>query len=189
VIEHKQLVEQIARKLKSRLPPCFDLNDLVQEGVIGLIEAAIRFDPLCGVSFCRFAYKRIKGAIQESIGLHASNDSRRTTRENLWADRTMTPIAECDGDEAGETQDRSGARPDGLTKDGEQRELVATLVRTLPPRLELVIKRHYGADLNLSAIAGTDGLKVRKARISQLHAEALAKLRVSAQLRGVKLTP
>ncbi len=196
VLAHLPLLRSIAHKIHSSLPSCFDLEDLEQAGVLGLIEAATHYDPkgFPGVPFRGYARKRIKGAIQDSIGLHASNETRRTTRENLWAELTRPPIAECREGNDNLTNGRNDlqetpdhrARADGLTERAEQEKLLHELVDTLPRRLALVIELHYRADLNLNAIAGTHGLDVGKARISQLHADAIDKLRQSARLRGLK---
>ncbi len=64
---HVPLVQRIARQMASRLPPgvCFD--DLVQAGMIGLMEATRRFDEAQGVVFDAFASPRIRGAILDEL--------------------------------------------------------------------------------------------------------------------------
>ena len=44
-----------------------DFDDLVEYGVIGLLEAADRFDPSIGANFMTFAYYRIRGAIYDGL--------------------------------------------------------------------------------------------------------------------------
>lgn len=60
-------VRSIAQSIISKLPAQIDINDLIQYGRIGLIEAVERFDRTRGVSFKTFAYYRIKGAIYDGL--------------------------------------------------------------------------------------------------------------------------
>ena len=53
--------------LIARLPASVDLNDLVQVGIIGLIEAARQYDPGQGVQFETFASQRIRGAMLDEL--------------------------------------------------------------------------------------------------------------------------
>lgn len=63
VDEYRPLVMRIARQVKSRLPPSVNLDDLVQEGMIGLLDAANKFCEQDGGSFDVYASFRIRGAI------------------------------------------------------------------------------------------------------------------------------
>jgi RNA polymerase sigma factor for flagellar operon FliA len=69
VEDHLPLVPPIARRIRRALPTSFDLQDLVSSGLLGLIEAAIRYDPVShrGVPFSAFARQRIRGAILDSV--------------------------------------------------------------------------------------------------------------------------
>ena len=55
-------VEQLARRVAATMPHSIDIGDLVQDGVIGLIDAARRFDEGRGIKFETFAERRIRGA-------------------------------------------------------------------------------------------------------------------------------
>ena len=48
-------VEQLARRVAATMPHSIDIGDLVQDGVIGLIDAAHRFDEARGIKFETFA--------------------------------------------------------------------------------------------------------------------------------------
>src|SRR5205807_8841018 len=61
------LVQAIAAKIKRRLPAHVDVEDLVQNGMIGLLEAADRFDESRAVDFSTFANSRITGAILDEL--------------------------------------------------------------------------------------------------------------------------
>ncbi|GGY02945.1 RNA polymerase sigma factor FliA [Paludibacterium paludis] len=61
------LVKKIAGVLMARLPPSVEMDDLVQVGIIGLLEAARQFDPAQGVLFETFASQRIRGAMLDEL--------------------------------------------------------------------------------------------------------------------------
>lgn len=63
VLEHAPLARRIAWHLSSRLPQTQEIEDLIQAGMVGLLEAASRFDPTQGANFESFAAIRIRGAI------------------------------------------------------------------------------------------------------------------------------
>ena len=67
VIVHEPLVKRIAYHLMSRLPPSVQADDLIQAGMIGLIEASRNFDPTQGASFETYAGIRIRGAMLDEI--------------------------------------------------------------------------------------------------------------------------
>ncbi|WP_024303815.1 RNA polymerase sigma factor FliA [Pseudogulbenkiania sp. MAI-1] len=64
---HAPLVKKIAKLLIARLPASVELDDLIQVGIIGLIEAARQFDPMQGVQFDTFASQRIRGAMLDEL--------------------------------------------------------------------------------------------------------------------------
>lgn len=64
---HEPLVKRIAYHLMSRLPPSVQADDLIQAGMIGLIEASKNFDPDQGASFETYAGIRIRGAMLDEI--------------------------------------------------------------------------------------------------------------------------
>lgn len=67
VAEYLPLVRAIAGRLKARLPPNVELDDLVQVGMIGLIDSSTRFDPAQGIPFAAFAVKRARGAMVDQL--------------------------------------------------------------------------------------------------------------------------
>jgi RNA polymerase sigma factor for flagellar operon FliA len=83
VLAHAPLVRFIAQRILFRLPSSVELQDLVNEGVVGLIEAIERYDPGRGVRFGSFAEVRIRGAILDSLRARdvASRSLRRRLRE------------------------------------------------------------------------------------------------------------
>lgn len=67
VSEHATLVKRIAYHLASRLPPCVQVDDLIQAGMIGLLEAAKNYSGAQGASFETYAGIRIRGAMLDEI--------------------------------------------------------------------------------------------------------------------------
>ena len=64
---HTSLVKKIAYLLMSRLPASVELDDLVQVGLIGLLEASRQFDASQGVLFETFASQRVRGAMLDEL--------------------------------------------------------------------------------------------------------------------------
>ena len=70
VTEHVELVKKIAHHLAARLPSTVDVNDLMQSGMVGLLEASANFDESRGASFETYAGIRIRGAMLDDIRKH-----------------------------------------------------------------------------------------------------------------------
>lgn len=77
VEKHAPLVKRIAYHLKSRLPANIQIDDLIQAGMIGLLEAANNYDAAQGASFETYASIRIRGAMLDDV------------RKNDWAPRSV----------------------------------------------------------------------------------------------------
>ena len=67
VVQHAPLVKRIAHHLLARLPDSVQLDDLIQAGMIGLLEAHRQFDSAQGASFQTYAGIRIRGAMLDEI--------------------------------------------------------------------------------------------------------------------------
>ncbi|GLP94957.1 RNA polymerase sigma factor FliA [Paraferrimonas sedimenticola] len=67
VEQHAPLVKRIALHLMARLPASVQLDDLLQSGMIGLLEAASKFDGSKGAKFETFAGIRIRGAMLDEM--------------------------------------------------------------------------------------------------------------------------
>jgi RNA polymerase sigma factor FliA len=83
VLEHLPLVRAIGVRVHENLPVHVDLDDLIHAGIMGLFDAATRFDPEKNVSFSSYAKHRIKGAILDSLRQldWASRDMRRRHKQ------------------------------------------------------------------------------------------------------------
>jgi RNA polymerase sigma factor for flagellar operon FliA len=80
-------VEQLARRVAATMPHSIDIGDLVQDGVIGLIDAAHRFDESRGIKFETFAERRIRGAMIDALRKDAWPRGVRRQRRELEAAR------------------------------------------------------------------------------------------------------
>lgn len=72
------LVNFVASRLHAKLPAHVDKDDLVGDGLIGLIEAIDRFDPEAGTKFETFAQRRIEGAMLD--GMRSADWAPRSLR-------------------------------------------------------------------------------------------------------------
>ena len=67
LLEHLPIVRFLARRIHERLPQHVDIEDLVSAGVVGLMDAFVKFDPAKNVQFRSYAQFRIRGAILDSL--------------------------------------------------------------------------------------------------------------------------
>lgn len=92
VLEHLPLVKAIAVRVHENLPVHVDLDDLIHAGVLGLFDAAVKYDPNKRVNFSSYAKHRIKGAILDSLRQldWASRDLRRRHKQIEAATRELS---------------------------------------------------------------------------------------------------
>lgn len=67
ILEHIPLVRYLVSRMSAKLPPHLDLQDLMGSAMIGLINAADRFDPSRGVLFKTFAEQHVRGTILDEL--------------------------------------------------------------------------------------------------------------------------
>ena len=80
-------VESLARRVAASMPHSIELGDLVQDGMIGLIDAACRFDEGRGIKFETFAERRVRGAMIDALRRDAWPRGVRRQRRELEAAR------------------------------------------------------------------------------------------------------
>ena len=81
VLQYAPLVKYVAGRLRTRMPESVDPDDLVSDGVLGLMDAIERFEPARGLSFQTFAVPRIRGAIID--GMRSMDFVPRSVRDKL----------------------------------------------------------------------------------------------------------
>jgi len=219
VEQHAPLVKRIAYHLLARLPASVLVDDLVQAGMIGLIEAAKNFDGSKGASFETFAGIRIRGAMLDEI------------RRGDWTPRSVhrnsrmiaEAIAELEGQLGRDVKDievaekldisleeyhhmlsdASSGRIIGIEDLGISEDVLVTAddtdddhlyeqqandafqqaliknISSLPEREAIVLSLYYNDELNLKEIGAV--LDVSESRVSQIHSQALVRLRSRMQ--------
>lgn len=138
VLEYAPLVKQIANRLAARLPDNLDREDLVQAGMIGLLDAIEKYDPLRETQFRTYAEFRVKGAMLDD--LRACDWIPRSVREN--ADRVGHAISEL--------QFELGRHP-------EETEIAARLGITLADYHTLLLKSKAVPLLSLDSLGAYAG--------------------------------
>src|SRR6195256_1667077 len=87
IVSGLPFVEALARRMAATMPNSIDIGDLVQDGMIGLIDAANRFDEDRGIKFETFAERRVRGAMIDALRRDAWPRGVRRQRRELDAAR------------------------------------------------------------------------------------------------------
>lgn len=155
---HRSLVRPIAEQVKRKLPPSFEVDDLIGTGNLALVRAASSYAPDThnGTPFEVYARIVVRGAIIESV------------RRRRYDENTAPPL-----EFAEEPQAESAV--EAAIDLGRKLARVEAAVNELPPVLRKVIELHYTHDVKLHAIGKR--LRKGKSRASQLHMEAIRELR------------
>lgn len=77
LMQNSTLVKKIAYQLKAKLPASVELDDLIQVGMMGLLDAVNRYEDNHGAQFVTYASQRIRGAMLDEL------------RSNDWLPRSM----------------------------------------------------------------------------------------------------
>ena len=146
VTRHAPLVKRIAYHLMNRLPPSVQAEDLIQAGMIGLIEASRNYDPSQGASFETYAGIRIRGAMLDEIR-RSDWTPRSVHRKARMVADAMREIENAEGRDARDvevagiyeadsaaTGIRRGERSDRITGIIErQRKALAEMIEEIVP--------------------------------------------------------
>jgi RNA polymerase sigma factor for flagellar operon FliA len=113
VLEHLPLVKAIAVRVHENLPVHVDMDDLVHAGILGLFDAASKYNPEKQVAFSSYAKHRIKGAILDSLRQldWASRDMRRRHKQVEAATRDLAGTLQRNPTEA-EVAEKLGMDPE-----------------------------------------------------------------------------
>ncbi|HEU4777583.1 MAG TPA: RNA polymerase sigma factor FliA [Telluria sp.] len=217
--EHMPLVKRLAHHMKAKLPPSVEVDDLVQAGMIGLLDAITRYEETQGAQFETYAVLRIRGAMLDE--LRNSDWLPRSMRQNMRKiEAAMSALQQKLGHPPTESEvakslklsladyqdmlsdggghqlvyyedfhDAEGndsfldryavddADPLRSLMDGDFRQAVIDAIDALPPREKILMGLYYEEELNLKEIGAVMG--VSESRVSQLHTQAVARLRAS----------
>lgn len=184
VEEHLPQVRRLARTFRGLR---VSTEDLAAEGVLGLFEAASRFDPGHGVKFSTYAswwiLKRMREAMAANTSIvrvprHRRDDGvpRPSIRDVSLEEPARFGSTLSLHDVLAET---SVPLPDEhlVREDGRLR--VERLLRALPPRHREVLERRFGLDGRLAEPLATLALEfgLSRERIHQIEREAIERLR------------
>jgi RNA polymerase sigma factor for flagellar operon FliA len=217
--ENMPLVKRLAHQMKAKLPPSVEVDDLIQAGMIGLLDAITRYEETHGAQFETYAVLRIRGAMLDE--LRSSDWMPRSTRQNMRkVEAAMTALQQKLGRPPSESEvakslklplsdyqdllsDGSGHQliyyEDFHDEDGNDgfldryavddsdplralletdfRQAVIDAIDALPPREKILMGLYYEEDLNLKEIGAVMG--VSESRVSQLHTQAVSRLRAT----------
>ena len=198
------MVRAIARRISTKLPRHYDMEDLVSDGVMGLMAAADRFDPERGVKFETFATYYIKGAILDNLpklptvpqqkqvqpeenyaldeGEEASTDAVALT--NKVTQITYSYVLSLDAPQ-GSSDDgedfnllKQLGKSDTVQHEIELEELQQTLrlaIEQLPIQERTTLRYYYFHHMSFSEIGQKLGLS--ESWVSRIHRRALEQLK------------
>jgi RNA polymerase sigma factor (sigma-70 family) len=141
--------------------PWADVDELIQWGVVGLLEARERFDPSRGAQFGAYAERRIRGAMLDSL----RRDGNQARRVNKEPDAILENTIGRSADEEDPVEHLLRHANDGL---------IAQAVKTLSERQQLILQLFFVEELNNREIA--QALDVSEAYVSKTRSRTLAKL-------------
>jgi RNA polymerase sigma factor for flagellar operon FliA len=225
--EHIQLIKKLAHQMKAKLPANIEVDDLVQAGMIGLLDAMNRYQDTQQAQFETYAVLRIKGAMLDELRSMdwlprsvrqnmrkietALNEMQQTVGRNpteqeiankldLPLDEYQKLLADSSGHQLlyfedfhdEEEDDHFLDRFNSDSEDDPLKELMNSGFRTalaeaieyLPERENLVMGLYYEQELNLKEIGAV--LEISESRVSQIHSQAIARIR--SKLRGGQWT-
>ena len=190
VEEHLELVDKIVRGMLRRLPAHIDKADLIQQGRIGLMEAARRYNPTSAASFKTFATYRIRGEIIDGLRAFSQN------RPNQEGGNSYNESIDAIGSGSGGGDDIGGfvssvqalgtafmlatSTSENPLEESLEKQALWQAVARLPERERHVCELLYRMDMTMQDIA--DLLHTSKASVSRLHKRALERLRTDRQL-------
>lgn len=222
---HMPLVKRLAHHMKAKLPPSVEVDDLVQAGMIGLLDAISRYEDTHGAQFETYAVLRIRGAMLDELrnsdwlprsmrqNMRKIESAMATLQQRLGHPPTESEVAKMlklsladyqemladggghqllyyedfhddDGNDSFLDRYASDENADPLRSllDGDFRQAVIDAIDRLPEREKMLMGLYYEEELNLKEIGAVMG--VSESRVSQLHTQAVARLRASLRERS-----
>lgn len=208
VEDYLPLVKKIGLHLVAKLPDSVELDDLLQVGMIGLIQARDSFDASQGASFATYAGIRIKGAMLDEVRrndwvprsvqqkIKQVSEAVNQVEARLAGPASSQEIADELGVSLQEYQEIAGELAccrmtslDDVDVEGEGSDIdpfariegddfkqaLALAIQSLPEKERLMMSLYYSDELNLKEIG--EVLGVSESRVSQIHGQALVRVR------------
>ena len=206
VRQHLPLVKRIAQQLLVRLPSHIEMDDLIQVGLIGLLKAAESHQRNLGAAFSTYATIRIRGAMLDELRSRdwlPRSVQRDLSRVAAAIDRVEQQLGRPPADKEiadelgmglGEYRELLGelscarisqlddtellddsAGPVDEVFDEARRGALVKAIEQLPAKEGLILSLYYTDGLNLKEIGMV--LNVSESRVSQIHGQAVARLR------------
>jgi RNA polymerase sigma factor for flagellar operon FliA len=217
---HAVLVKKLAYQLKAKLPPSVELDDLIQAGMMGLLDAINRYEDTHGAVFETYAAQRIRGSMLDE--LRSADWLPRSVRKNmrdvevaisqleqelgkpptesdvakklqLTLENYYVMLGDCSGHQLVYYEDFHDADqgehfldrfqtdysndPIKTLLETDFRDALIHAINALPEREKILMGLYYEQELNLKEIGAV--MNVSESRISQLHSQAVARLRAN----------
>ncbi len=224
--DHLYLVDILVGRMVTQVPSFMGRDDMKSAGMLGLLDAANRYDPAKNIQFKTFAEYRIRGAILDEmrkldwfsrslrdkhnrIGRTIADLEKRLGREpeehevaremGVSLEEYQTTLGEVSHlgcislnetlDQSGEgrsfldslVDERENIFPGSRIEEAQLAAKVAASLALLSKKEQQVIALYYYEELTQKEIAQV--LEVSEGRISQLHSQALIKLRLKLEAR------
>lgn len=217
--DYAPLVKKIAHQMMSKLPYSVQIDDIIQAGMMGLLDAASRYDEIHGAQFETYATQRIRGAMLDELR-SADWLPRGLRRDMRRIELAVSRLQQKLGKAPNETeiakelsislveyqqmlQEVRGAQliyyedfqdedhedfferfefanegdPLALLQDERFKSELIRAIEVLPERERMLMGMIYEQEMNLREVGEVFG--VSESRISQLHSQAVARLRSS----------
>jgi RNA polymerase sigma factor for flagellar operon FliA len=217
--DYAPMVKRLAHQMMSRLPYSVQIDDIIQAGMMGLLDAANRYDEIHGAQFETYATQRIRGAmldelrsadwlprslrrdmrrieqsvsrLQQKLG-RAPNESEIARELDVSLVEYQQMLQESRGaqliyyeDFQDEDHDdfferfefSNDSDPLALLLDERFKTELTRAIDILPERERMLMGMIYEQEMNLREVGEVFG--VSESRISQLHSQAVARLRGS----------
>lgn len=161
VEQYAPLVKRVALHLKARLPACVELDDLIQSGMLGLMDALSHFEDGHGAAFDTYATIRIRGAMIDEM------------RQSDWAPRAVHQGTRQISDAISKLSSQLGRQP-------KDTEIASELGVTLEKYRQMLF------DSSNSQIIGIDDLGVSDDVISEdgnHHGDKLFELLATSEFK------
>ncbi|GAA3539828.1 RNA polymerase sigma factor FliA [Zobellella aerophila] len=155
--QYYPVVRRQALALQVKLPASIELDDLIQAGMVGLLDALGRFDAGAGASFATFASQRIRGAMIDEL------------RTRDWLPRSVRRSARAMDACVRQLEQRLGRPP-------EEREIAAELDISLQDYQQLLNDTNNGQLLSYEEDAGEPAADVASPFAAALDGEQRGRL-------------